>query len=285
MLESPFAQGTQSDSDESATTDGDIRESGQDTADASGAAAIEHSGAAQVLPAPVVEGESQLVTVAHPRSIIAEAYRDLRTSLSFARLDGKVRSLVITSAGPGEGKSTTVANLAVTMAQAGHSVIVVDADLHRASLDRQFGLSNQFGLTNALFDPDNYQLYVRSTAVERLRVLTSGPLPPNPSELLGSERMRQLLATLEKTYDFVIIDTPPIGSVSDALVLSPRVDGVVLVVHAGGLPRDVVKRAKSKLDQANAQILGVVLNKVDIEREQPYYYYYNYSSYYSHSER
>ena len=236
-------------------------------------------------PMPVPDGGTGLVTVSHPRSMLSEAYRDLRTSLSFARLDQTVKSVLVTSAGPGEGKSTTVSNLAVTMAQAGHSVIVIDADLRRASIDRRFGLSNQFGLTNALFDPDNYHLYVRSTAVDKLRVLTSGPLPPNPSELLGSERMAGLLAELEERYDFVLFDTAPIGSVSDALVLSPRVDGVLLVVHAGGLPREVVRRVKGKLDQANAQILGVVLNKVDIEREQPYYYYYNYSSYYAYPEQ
>jgi capsular exopolysaccharide synthesis family protein len=229
--------------------------------------------AASVSPRP-----SELVTLAFPRSAVAEAYRDLRTSLSFSRLDGPLKSLVVTSAGPAEGKSTTVANLAVAMAQAGSSVIVIDADLRRASLDKCFGLSNQFGLTNALFDSGNLSLYVRSTALERLRVLTSGPLPPNPSELLGSQRMRSLVAELGEKFDHVLIDTPPVGSVSDALVLSPMVDGVVLVVHAGGLPREVVQRVKAKLDQAQARLLGVVLNKVDIEREQPYYYYYSYSS-------
>lgn len=221
-----------------------------------------------------------IVTITHPRSVIAEAYRDLRTALSFARLDDPIRSLLVTSSGPGEGKSTTVANLAVTMALAGSTVVVVDADLRRASIDRQFGLSNQFGLTNALFDPDNLKLYVRSTPVERLRVLTSGPLPPNPSELLGSARMKRVLDELRDANDVVILDTPPVGSVSDALVLCPKVDGVILVVHAGGLPRDVVQRVKTRLDSAKAKLLGVVLNKVDIEREQPYYYYYNYSSAY-----
>jgi capsular exopolysaccharide synthesis family protein len=221
-----------------------------------------------------------LVSVTHPRSAVAEAYRDLRTSLSFARPDGPLKSILVSSAGPAEGKSTTVANLAVAMAQAGTSVVVVDADLRRATLDKQFGVSNQFGLTNALFDQGNLSLYVRSTFLDKLRVLTSGPLPPNPSELLGSERMRSLLGELKSRFDCVLLDSAPVGSVSDALVLSPLVDGVVLVVHAGGLPREVVQRVKAKLDQSQARLLGVVLNKVDIEREQPYYYYYNYSSAY-----
>jgi capsular exopolysaccharide synthesis family protein len=231
-------------------------------------------------PEPVPVPRSELITLSFPRSAVAEAYRDLRTGLTFSRPDSPPRSIVVTSSGPGEGKSTTVSNLAVAMAQAGSSVVVVDADLRRASVDKYFGLSNQFGLTNALFDQENLGLYVRSTPLEKLSVLTSGPLPPNPSELLGSERMRRLLSDLKGRFDAVLLDTPPVGSVSDALVLSPMVDGVILVVHAGSLPREIVQRVKARLDQAQARILGVVLNKVDIEREQAYYYYYNYSSSY-----
>jgi len=224
----------------------------------------------------------QLVSLTHPRSIVAEAYRELRTSLSFSRLDKPIRSFLVTSSGPNEGKSTTASNLAVVIAQGGSSVVIIDADLRRASLDRRFGVSNQFGLTNALFDPDNLKLYIRSTPVDNLRLLTSGPLPPNPSELLGSDRMADVLHRLQDEFDMVILDTPPVASVADALVLAHRVDGVVLVVEGSvrGMPRDVVQRAKNKLDQVKANILGVVLNKVDLEREQPYYYYYNYSAAY-----
>lgn len=230
------------------------------------------------VPAAPLAGRCDLITVNHPRSAVSEAYRELRTSLQFSRVDESLRVVMVTSSGPAEGKSTTVSNLAVTMAQAGSRVLAVDADLRRASLDKYFGLSNQFGLTNALFDQANLNLYIRSTPIERLHILTSGPLPPNPSELLGSQKMKDLLRSLRERFDFVILDTPPVGSVSDALVLSPSVDGVVLVVHAGGLPREVVQRVKGRLDHSQARVLGVVLNKVDIEREQPYYFYYNYAS-------
>jgi capsular exopolysaccharide synthesis family protein len=236
-------------------------------------------------PAPSNLDGQGVVTLLNPRSSIAEAYRDLRTSLKFARLDEPLKVVVVTSSGPGEGKSTTVANLGVVMAHAGSRVLLVDADLRRPSLDKYFGFNNQFGLTNALFDDANLNMYIRSTPLENLKVLTSGPLPPNPSELLGAHKMKTLLDRLREEFDCVVIDTPPVGTISDALVLSPECDGVVMVVQAGGLPREVIQRCKTRLDSAKARILGVVLNKVDIEREKQYYYYYNYyAGYYGYGQ-
>ena len=226
-----------------------------------------------------------IVALDNPRSSIAEAYRDLRTSLDFSSLDSALKVILVTSSGPAEGKSTTVANLGVVIGHAGHKVLLVDADLRRPTLDKHFGFNNQFGLTNALFDDSNLAMYVRSTPIDKLKVLTSGPLPPNPSELLGSQRMRQLLTQLRDEYDTIILDSPPVGTISDALVLSGLSDGVVLVVHAGGLPRELVQRCKVRLDNAKARILGVVLNKVDLEREKQYYYYYNYyAGYYGYDQ-
>jgi capsular exopolysaccharide synthesis family protein len=236
-------------------------------------------------PAAPSGDSSGIFTLLNPRSSIAEAYRDLRTSLQFARPDEPLKVLLVTSSGPGEGKSTTVANLGVVMAHAGSKVLLIDGDLRRPSLDKYFGFNNQFGLTNALFDDANLGMYIRSTPLDNLKVLTSGPLPPNPSELLGAHKMKSLLAHLRQEYDTVVVDTPPVGTISDALVLSPECDGVVVVVQAGGLPREVVQRCKARLDSANARLLGVVLNKVDIEREKQYYYYYNYyASYYGYGQ-
>ena len=236
-------------------------------------------------PARAVQSETNVVTLASPRSSIAEAYRDLRTSLGFSGLDDPLCVLLVTSSGPSEGKSTTVANLGVVTAHAGNRVLLIDADLRRPSLDKYFGFNNQFGLTNALFDDSNLGMYIRSSPLENLKVLTSGPLPPNPSELLGSQRMRRLLKEVRGQFDSVILDSPPIGTISDALVLAGEADGVVLVVHAGRFPREIIQRCKQRLDASKARVLGVVLNKVDIEREKQYYYYYNYyAGYYGYDQ-
>jgi capsular exopolysaccharide synthesis family protein len=211
----------------------------------------------------------ELVTYRNPRSTIAEAYRSLRTNINFSRLDKNIRSLMVTSSGPQEGKSTTCSNLAVTMAQAGSSVLLVDADLRLPILHTFFSFNNQFGLTNALFDEENFEMYVRSTPVDNLGVLTSGPLPPNPSELLGSKRMANLLEIAKRKYEVVL----------------SLVDGVILVIHAGGIEKDVVRACKQRLDAVKANILGVVLNKVDIDKEKYYYYYYSYyGNYYYYSD-
>jgi capsular exopolysaccharide synthesis family protein len=171
------------------------------------------------------------------------------------------------------------------MAQAGSSVLLVDADLRLPILHTFFSFNNQFGLTNALFDEENFEMYVRSTPVDNLGVLTSGPLPPNPSELLGSKRMANLLEIAKRKYEVVLFDSPPVSTISDGIVLSSLVDGVILVIHAGGIEKDVVRACKQRLDAVKANILGVVLNKVDIDKEKYYYYYYSYyGNYYYYSD-
>ena len=218
----------------------------------------------------------ELVTYRNPKSTIAEAYRSLRTNINFSRLDRNIRTMLVTSSGPQEGKSTTCSNLAVAMAQAGSSVLLIDADLRLPILHTYFNFNNQFGLTNALFDEENFRMYVRSTPIDNLGVLTSGPLPPNPSELLGSKRMASFLEIAKSKFDIIIFDSPPISTITDGVVLSSVVDGVILVVHAGGIEKEVVKACKQKLDAVKANVLGVVLNKVDIEKEKYYYSYYRY---------
>ncbi len=208
---------------------------------------------------------SELITVSEPRSPISEAYRALRTNLDFASLDRALKTLVVTSAGVGEGKSTTLANLAVVSAQAGRKVVLVDADLRRPTLHQIFGLGNETGLTTvmmddaALADPP-----LQETGVEDLTVLTSGPLPPNPAELLGSRRMEEVVAALAERADQVFFDTPPVVAVTDAAVLSTKVDGVLLVISAGKTRREYARTAVQRLEQIKARLVGTVLTNVQM---------------------
>ncbi len=217
----------------------------------------------------------ELVAVEHPRSAVAEAYRTMRTNLSFAAVDGECRILLVTSVSPGEGKTTTAANLAVTLAQAGSRVLLVDCDLRRPNVHRIFGIDNGGGLTNVLAQGRPLQELLHEGPVSGLKILTSGPIPPNPAELLGSERTRQLWPQLLDDFDYVVIDSPPVLAVTDAALLASQVHGVILVIWAGMQRVDAAQEAKEQLLKANARILGVVLNKVKIPaRDYHYYYYY-----------
>ena len=213
-----------------------------------------------------------LVTVANPRSPISEAYRVLRTNIQFSSLDRRVRALLITSTSPEEGKSTVLVNLAVTFAQAGNRVVVVDADLRRPSLHKFFGLPNQSGLTTAVLDEEGGAIDIRDTPIANLRVLTSGPLPPNPAELLGSQRMDRLTEALRAEADYLLFDSPPIVAVTDAAVLGRRLDGVLLVIDAGRTKRDHARRAKLLLEKVNAHVLGAVLNNAEFDATLYRYY-------------
>ena len=206
-----------------------------------------------------------LITLADPRSPASEAYRALRTNIQFSSLDKPVHTILVTGADAGEGKSTTLANLAVVMAQGGKRVIAVDCDLRRPTLHKVFGLASEPGLTNAILDNAGY-VAPQKTTVEGLRVVASGPLPPNPSEMLGSRQFEEILARLVKEADIVLLDAPPIVAVSDAAVLATKVDGVIMVVNAGKTKRELARRAKSLLEKVNAHILGVVLNNAPVER-------------------
>jgi capsular exopolysaccharide synthesis family protein len=219
--------------------------------------------------------------ISQSKSLAAEAYRTLRTNLQFSSLDRPLRSLVVTSAVATEGKTTTAANLAVVMAQAGKRVVLVDADLRRPSAHKLFALSNGTGLTTALVEePSALNGYLQETDVENLRVLSAGPVPPNPQELLGSQRMEELLHKLEKVADIVVLDTPPTLVVADANVLAARADGVLLVVNTQSTRRAAVQRAAEGLRQVGANLLGGVLNLVAAGGGRSAYYYHSY--YYSH---
>jgi capsular exopolysaccharide synthesis family protein len=216
---------------------------------------------------------NSLITVASPRSPISEAYRTLRTNLGFSSLDRPLKTMVVTSPGPEAGKSTTLANLAVTLAQAEKKVVLVDCDLRRPSQHQLFGLTNEVGLTTMVMDDEAMSdPPLRETAVPGLWLLPSGPLPPNPSELLGSRRMEEIIDVLSQRADIVLFDAPPIIAVTDAAVLSSKVDGVLLVINAGGTKRDHAQSAKALLEKVNAHLVGAVLNNVKIDTSLHRYY-------------
>lgn len=217
--------------------------------------------------------EKMLIAYHDPRSPVAEAFRTLRTNLQFAALDGPLKSILLTSAGPGEGKSTVAANLAIAVAQAGKRVILVDADLRRPRLHSLFSLPNGIGLTNLLIRNAGMEA-LQETNIQGLRIITSGPLPPNPSELLGSDSMTSVIKMLGEDADLVIYDTPPIIAVTDAAVLAPRVDGTLIVLKLGATSRDAAVRAKNLLQASRARMLGVVINDVKGAETYGYYYYY-----------
>lgn len=211
-----------------------------------------------------------------------EAYRVLRTNLQFAAVGHPLRTVMVTSPAPSEGKSMTAGNLAAALAQAGKRVVLVDADLHRPRQHRLFALPNNAGLTTALLaDEPAVDEVLQESGVAGLRVLSTGPLPPNPAELLGSPRMHALLDALVASSDVVVIDTPPVMALSDAAVLASQVDGVLMVIRAGETRRDVARQAVEALQQVNARLIGALLNRVPT-RSGGYYYYYYYDHYGRH---
>ncbi len=218
----------------------------------------------------------RLATLLYPRAPVAEAYRSLRTSIEFAAVDAPVRTLLVTSAIPGEGKTTTAANLAVVFAQAGHRTILLDADFRKPGVHRIFDLPNAHGLSSLMrSDATGLDDVAQPTEQENLRVITTGPLPPNPAELLGSQRMRTILGRLAEAADLVVVDSPPLQAVTDAVLLSSITDGTLFVIDAGRTHRGAVRRGREALAQAGARILGVTLNRL-AERSGGGYYYYDY---------
>ena len=197
----------------------------------------------------------------------------LRTNVQFTCVDSRTKKIMITSAGPREGKSTTVANLAVSMAQAGKSVLIIDADLRNPTQHILFGLDNEEGLSVALVQED-CPIFIKETAVPGVMVLTGGPIPPNPAELVGSKRMKRLIEEVSTQYDMILIDTPPIVAVTDAAILAQESDGVILVLAAGEVDKKYAQEAKELLDKVGAKILGVVLNKVNMKTSEYYYFCY-----------
>ena len=219
-----------------------------------------------------------LITVTEPNSPMSESYRTLRTNIQYSSFDKRVKTILVTSSGPGEGKTTTSSNLAVVMAQGGNKTILIDCDQRKPQVHRVFKLSNSTGLSNMLVKENEMQVGIQKTDVPNLHVLTAGTRPPNPAELLGSAKMKTFVDLLEKNYDFIILDTPPIVMVTDAQILAQYTDGCLLVISSGEAERDAAIKAKSLLDKVNAKILGVVLNKVDSSKKGYYHYQYEYGN-------
>ena len=227
--------------------------------------------------------QGRLITNVGSKSPVSESYRSLWTNIQFANLDKPVKTLLSTSPGPGEGKSLTTANLALTIAQTGSKVLIVDADLRRPTVHRLFGCRKAPGLSELLSgDLDNLGDFVKNTFADNLHILTCGNPPPNPVGILGSEKMKQLIEMAKAQFDVVLFDSPPLIAMADASILASELDTVLLVLQAGKTKRQVANQAKEMLERLNINIFGVVLNNVDYSRRYGYYYYYyHYQHYYS----
>ncbi|HOT90796.1 MAG TPA: polysaccharide biosynthesis tyrosine autokinase [Anaerolineae bacterium] len=229
--------------------------------------------------------EDRLITAHHPLSPIAEAYRVLRTNIQFSTVDKPLKTLMVTSPAPSEGKSVTLANLAVVMAQSGLKVIAVDTDLRRPIQHKIFDIANESGLCDGILHANpSIMEYVQPTQVENLWLLPSGTIPPNPAELLGSKRMGEIIEELKANADLLIFDTPPALLVTDAAVLANRVDGVLLVNDAGSTRRGMTQRAAEELRRVHAPLLGLVMNRLSTRRGSYYYYQYYHYKYYRHED-
>lgn len=203
-----------------------------------------------------------------------EAYRVIRTSIQFAQAGKELQTIALTSCTPNEGKSTTIANLAVVLTQAGKSVLLIDCDMRNPTVHKNFNLSNKVGLSSCISMGTALSDAVQKTSIEGLYALTGGVIPPNPSELLGSEQMKNVLQRAKEQYDYVLIDTPPVMPVTDALIVSRFVDGMILVIASAEIKVEMARDVKKQLQHAGANILGVVLNKVRSEHHGYGYYYY-----------
>lgn len=218
-----------------------------------------------------------LVTQNDPKNLAAEAYRVIRTGIQFAQAGKELQTIALTSCTPNEGKSTTIANLAVVLTQAGKSVLLIDCDMRNPTVHKNFNLSNKVGLSSCISMGTALSDAVQKTSIEGLYALTGGVIPPNPSELLGSEQMKNVLQRAKEQYDYVLIDTPPVMPVADALIVGRFVDGMILVIASAEVKVEMARDVKNQLVNAGANILGVVLNKVRSEHHgygYGYYYYY-----------
>jgi len=210
----------------------------------------------------------------NPKSMASEAFRTLRTNIQFSGIDDEVKTIIVTSANLGEGKTTVAVNLALTLAQANKNVLLVDGDMRKPTIYKYFDLTNNIGLTNIIVERKEIGLVKKKIdKLENLDILLTGPIPPNPSEILSSDKFRILIENEKKAYDYVIIDSPPILAVTDAAILSTVSDGVILVAAYNHTEKEELLDAKEQLDNVKANILGVVLNGIDLKDSKHYYNY------------
>ena len=216
-----------------------------------------------------------IISYNDPKSVISEQYRAIRTNIEYSNVDQNTKTILVTSSDKNEGKTTTVSNLAVSFANLNKKVLLIDCDLRNASIHKMFRLNNIYGLTDILAKDRAVDKCIQETELENLYVLTAGATPPNPAEILSSEKMKNLIEDLKNIYDYIFIDTPPIGLVTDAGALSSFIDGVVLVVKSESVEKKYLEETKKKLDAVDARILGAILNSYKSEQKD-----YNYYSYY-----
>ena len=216
-----------------------------------------------------------IISYNDPKSVISEQYRAIRTNIEYSNVDQNTKTILVTSSDKNEGKTTTVSNLAVSFANLNKKVLLIDCDLRNPSIHKMFRLNNIYGLTDILAKDRAVDKCIQKTELENLYVLTAGSTPPNPAEILSSEKMKNLIEDLKNIYDYIFIDTPPIGLVTDAGVLSSFTDGVVLVVKSESVEKKYLEETKKKLDAVDARILGAILNSYKSEQKD-----YNYYSYY-----
>lgn len=217
---------------------------------------------------------NRIISIKNPKSPIAEAYRGIRTSIEFSNLDKNLQVITVTSSMQNEGKSTVLANLAVSFANLDKKVLIMEGDLRNPSVHRMFNISNIKGLTDILLQNKVFADCVHCTDVKNLHVLTCGAIPPNPSEMLSSKKIRDFIESLREYYDYIFIDAPPIGIVTDAGIISTFTDGCIFVVGAGDADIEMAKVSKERLEKVGANILGVVLNKFESSGASGYYNYY-----------
>lgn len=224
--------------------------------------------------------KNTIITHIDPKSPISEAYRNMRTNVYYTNIDREIQVVQITSSIQGEGKSVTAANYAVALAQSGKKVLIIDCDLRRPNIHKIFGLPNINGLTNALIRENKLEKCIKYTNVKDVFALVAGPIPPYPSEMIDSERMGEVITAVKSSFDMIIIDSPPVIPVTDALILANRVDGTIVVVSVGTTEKELFKRTIKELEKVGANILGTVANNVSTKgkRYSSYGHYYEYSA-------
>lgn len=229
--------------------------------------------------------EERLVSHFAPKSPVTEAYRTLRTNIQFTNPDNPLRTILVTSPIAAEGKTTTCANLAIALAQTGARTLVIDTDLRKSMLHKLFHFERSPGVSDLLTGGKNIEMGIRGSIIPNLFVMPSGPVPPNPSELLGSTKMKRLIEEIKSHFDIILCDSPPVIPVTDACVLAKDVDGVLLVIKANSTPRQALLRTQTLLKNVNSKIIGLVVNDFSLEGGYSSYYYHYYHHYYEEEER
>lgn len=215
-----------------------------------------------------------LIVQEDPRSIISEQFRTIRTNIKFSMPDDELKTIVVTSASMKEGKSTISANIACMFAQEGKKVLLIDGDMRKPTVHYTFTLKNVYGLSNLLTKQCTIEETMQESDVEGLTIITSGPIPPNPAELIASKQMESLLDSLKEEFDYIIFDAPPVLSVTDAQIFSNKCDATILVINSGETQKNAIVKAKELLDLSKANIIGVVMNNVNLKKDHYYYQYY-----------